>query len=325
MNLVPESQIYCEACGTTLTADLARARYCLHCDLMVCPGCWKAAASRCRACAAASGPNGVTRGASIRTARRADRRLREVRREAATLADDRPGGAVVRVEPARLAVKTAFAERVGMSALRRVTGARAARARRLGDRIRRHAVQADGAIKLAEVTLASQMGPASAWVALSAVDEPNSSVSTMRERHGRQLQGFALLLTLGDKPAAAQLAADALEAGAVRAHQLQHLGREAAWLRHSVVRAATRRRVDPNRDEPSRRAALTALGVNDEAHVALSALSMFERAAVVASAVEGLDEPDVGTVVELDPEPSEAGPDGPIVARTRAIAARVLA
>lgn len=109
--------------------------------------------------------------------------------------------------------------------------------------------------------------------------------------------------------------------------------------------AAKRRRADPNPDEPTRRAALTALGVNDEAHAALSALSTLERAAVVASGVEGLDEPDVARVVGLDPErsrrlvrdalrraitaataePSEAGPDGPIVARTREIAARVLA
>jgi len=250
---------------------------------------------------------------------------------------------VVRVEPACLAVKAAFAERVGISALRRLTDARAARARPLGDRIRRHAVQADAAIKLAEATLASERGPAP--VAVSAVEERGAIVPTMRERHGRQLQGFALLLTLGDQPAAAQLAADALEAGAVRAHELQHPRRAAAWLRHSVVGAATRRRGDPNPDEPTRRAALTALGVNDEAHAVLSALSTLERAAVVASGVEGLDAPDVATVVGLDPErsrrlvrdalrhaitaamaePSEAGPDGPIVARTREIAARVLA
>ena len=344
--LVPVPQMYCEACGAALTADVAHARYCLDCDLLVCPGCWKATASRCQACAAsatASGPNRAKRGASIRTVRRADRRLREARTQATILADDRPDASVASLAQAGLAVKAAIAERVGMNALQRLTGASAVRAQPLGDRIRRHAVEADAAIKRAEATLASEIGPAP--VALSAVQERDASAAALRELHGGQLHGFALLLTLGDQQAAAKLAADALAAGAAQAHELQHPRRATAWLRRSVLDAAKRRRTDPNHDEPAMRAALRALGVNDEAHAALSALSILERAAVVASDVEGLEEPDVAKVVGLDPmrsrrlvrdalrraisagmaEPSQSGPDGPIVARTREIAARVLA
>ena len=213
----------------------------------------------------------------------------------------------------------------------------------MGGRIRRHAVEADAAIKRAEATLASEIGAAP--VAISAVQERAASAAALREVHGGQLYGFALLLTLGDQPAAAELATDALAAGAVQAIELQPPRRATAWLRRSVLDAAKRRRTDANHDEPTRRAALRALGVNDVAHAALSALSILERAAVVASDVEGLEEPDVATVVGLDrvrsrrvvrnalrraisagmAEPSRSGPDGPIVARTREIAARVLA
>ena len=339
-------QMYCEACGRALAADIDHARYCLDCDLLVCPACWKATASRCRACVAsatASGPRRAQRGASIRTARRADRRLREARLQATTLADDQPDALVAQADQAGLAVKAATAERVGLKALGRLTGAGAARAQPLGDRIRRHAAEAGTAIKRAEATLASEAGAAP--IATSAVQERDASAADFRELHGGQLHGFALLLTLGDRSAAAKLAADALTEGSVRAHELQHPRQATAWLRHSVLATAKAYRTDPNGDEPGRRATLRALGVNDEAFAALSALGMLERAAVVASSVERLEEPDVATVVGLDPfrsrrvvrdalrraisariaEPSQSGPDGPIVARTREIAARVLA
>ncbi len=248
-----------------------------------------------------------------------------------------------RFDQAGLAVKAATGERVGLKALARLTGASAARAQPLGDRIRRHAVEAGAAIKRAEATLASEISAAP--VAISAVQERSAGAAAFRELHGGQLYGFALLLTLGDHSGAAKLAADALTAGSVRAHELQDARRATAWLRHSVLAAATAHRTAPNHDEPTRRVALRALGVNDESHAALSALGILERAAVVASAVEGLEEPDVATVVGLNPErsrrlvrdalrraisagmaePSQSGPDGPIVARTREIAARVLA
>ena len=263
--------------------------------------------------------------------------------QATILADNRPDASVAWADHAGLAIKAATAERVGMNALRRLTGASAVRAQPLGDRMRRHAVQADAAIKRAEVTLESEIGAAP--VVISAVQDRTANAAALRKLHGGQLHGFALLLTLGDRPAAAKLAADALAAGAVQAHELQHPRRAAAWLRHSVLGAAKRRTTHPKHDDLTRRAALRAVGVNDEAHAALSALSMLERAAVVASGVEGLAESDVATVVGLDPvrsrrlvrgalrraisagmaEPSQSDPDGPIVARTREIAARVLA
>ena len=338
--------MYCEACGRALTADIVHARYCLDCDLLVCPACWNATASRCGACAAsvaASGPKRARRGASVRTARRADRRLREARKQATSIADDPPDARVAQVDVAALAVKVATAERLGLKALSRLTGASAARAQPLGDRIRRHAVEAGAAIERAGTTPASEMDAAP--VGKPAVEERSASAAALRDLHGGQLYGFALLLTLGDQSAAVQLAGDALTAGSGRHHEIQDPHRAAAWLRHSVVAAATAHRTDPHHDEPARRAALRALGVNDEALAALTALGVVERAAVVASHVEGLEEPDVAMVVGLDPErsrrlvrdalrraisagmrePAQTGPDGPTVARTREIAARVLA
>ena len=263
--------------------------------------------------------------------------------QATILADNRPDASVARDVHAGLAVKAATAERVGMNALLRLSATSAVRAQPLGDRMRRHAEEADAAIKRAEAALASEIGAAP--VAISAVQDRTANAAALRELHGGQLHGFALLLTLGDQPAAAKLASDALEAGAVRADELQHPPRATVWLRNSVLGAAERRRSDPNHDEPTRRAALRALGVNDEAHAALNALSILERAAVVASGVEEFEESDVAKIVGLDlvrsrrivrealrhaisagmAEPSQSAPDGPIVARTRAIAARVLA
>lgn len=281
---------------------------------------------------------------SLRTARRADRRLREAAKQATILADERTEASAARVDLACLAIKTAVAEQVGTMALRPLTSAMAFRAQPLGDRLRRHAMEADAAIKRADATQAST-DVDGAPLALSAVPEASPSAAAFKELHSVQLHGFALLLTLGDQPAAAKLASDALAAGAIRAKELTHSSRAAAWLRHSVLRAAKRRRTDPNHDEAAKRAALRSLGVDDNALAALSALSTLQRAAVVASSVEGLKEPDVATVVGLDPvrsarlvrealrramsapiaEPSQSHPDGPVVARTREIAARVLA
>ena len=71
---------------------------------------------------------------------------------------------------------------------------------------------------------------------------PNSTAEAMRaafrELHGRRLHGFALLLTLGDRPSAARLASEALADGAMRVEELRHPERAAAWLRHRVVERA---------------------------------------------------------------------------------------
>ena len=66
-----------------------------------------------------------------------------------------------------------------------------------------------------------------------------------RELHGSRLHGFAQLLVLGDRHAAAKLASDALADGAARVDELRHPERAAAWLRRRVVERARVRRGDP--------------------------------------------------------------------------------
>lgn len=116
--------------------------------------------------------------------------------------------------------------------------------------------------------------------------------------HGQRLHGFALLVTLGNRPVAAAAAARALAAGTRRAAELRHPERAAAWLRGRVLRLLPREPGRLSRDtEPERRAALSALGVSDEAFVALASLRTTERAVLVAAAVEGLAERDVESIV----------------------------
>jgi hypothetical protein len=120
------------------------------------------------------------------------------------------------------------------------------------------------------------------------------------ELHGARLHGFALLLTLGDQAVAARLAADALAEGSMRATELSHPERAAAWLRwHVVQRARSRLRDGPGTAE-RRRATLEDLGADAAAFASFAALDVRERAAVAASIVERFDRRDVATVVGLD-------------------------
>src|ERR687896_1029612 len=91
------SQIRCEVCGARVLTDVAEARYCIECDIYTCLACWDAGKKRCRACAS---PHDArrTRGVSLRTARRADRRLREARGEAIAVAASRADSATVSIE-----------------------------------------------------------------------------------------------------------------------------------------------------------------------------------------------------------------------------------
>jgi DNA-directed RNA polymerase specialized sigma24 family protein len=167
-----------------------------------------------------------------------------------------------------------------------------------------------------------------------------------RELHGTRLHGFALLLTLGDQATAARLAAQALAAGAVRAGELSHPERAAAWLRRRVVRAAGRRGDAGRAPTERRRVALEELGVDDAALAGLGALGMRERAVLVASTIERLDSRDVATIVGVDGGRLErlvkrarkramgaaaarvelgAADDGPLAAHIRSIAARTMA
>ena len=115
------SQIHCEACGASVRADLSEARYCIECTVYTCLGCWNALKSRCRTCATSSGARRA-RGVSLRTARRADRRLREARREAIAAAASTAAAPTVRTELACLTVKVGIAQQVGARALKRLTG-----------------------------------------------------------------------------------------------------------------------------------------------------------------------------------------------------------
>ncbi len=162
-------QIHCELCGASVSAEVAAARYCLDCELYVCLACWDASRSRCRACAPPSSSRRA-RGASLRTARRADRRLREAREEITALDAfaARLSAETFRTELACLNVKVAVAEQVGTRALKRLSGASATRARPLANRMRRHALAASAALGGAEAILAL-IEPRSAPIEITAV------------------------------------------------------------------------------------------------------------------------------------------------------------
>ena len=117
--------------------------------------------------------------------------------------------------------------------------------------------------------------------------------------HGRRLHGFALLLTLGDRPTASRLVGEAMEAGIDRAAELRHPERAAAWLRARIVQNAGRAAVARKRLDDDR-SALTELGADPPLVAGLAALDRHERAAIIASAIERLDARDVSTIVDRD-------------------------
>lgn len=137
--------LHCEVCGTGVAA-LAGARYCLECGLYVCLGCWRERRRRCRECVDADrGPSG--RGASVLTARRADRRLREVVAAAAAVPStsapvDDDDSVFVR---SSLHVKASTAAHIGRASLARLTGTPARR--RLAARIESNAARAEAAVR----------------------------------------------------------------------------------------------------------------------------------------------------------------------------------
>lgn len=165
-----------------------------------------------------------------------------------------------------------------------------------------------------------------------------------RELHGRRLHGFALLLTLGDRSLAARLTAVVLGHGMDRANDLRHPERAAAWLRAQLLDGMPRRYRRPSPAEE--RAALEPLGVDRVVAHGLSAIGPRERAALIATDVERLDQRDVGTIVgrhgaRLErllararrrylttgasvPAPFARDAHGAIVRRIRAVAARTM-
>jgi hypothetical protein len=164
------------------------------------------------------------------------------------------------------------------------------------------------------------------------------------ELHGERLLGFGLLVTLGDRGLAGMLSAEALAAGADRIGQLRHPERAAAWLRARLTQAARRASWGQRRpSDPERREALAELGVEPAAYDALASLDVRGRAAIAASAVEGLTAADVHEIVGSDDRVRRARrdymtaylaasrtrnarpPTGTLMARVNAIAAPVRA
>lgn len=164
------------------------------------------------------------------------------------------------------------------------------------------------------------------------------------ELHARRLHGFALMLVLGDRLAAARLASDALLAAGEHISELRHPERAAAWLRARVVRMARGLgRAGPRRGD--RVDALDGLGVDAAVFAGLEALDRRERAALIATSIERLDRRDVATIVSLDGQgcdrlivrarrryaagyvagaPSELVAGGPLGDRVRGVARRAM-
>lgn len=178
----------------------------------------------------------------------------------------------------------------------------------------------------------------------AAVASPDLVRDAFRELHGPRLHGFALLLTLGDRRRAAQLAAEAIAQAGHQLSELRHPERAAAWLRERVVRMAASD--DRDLTTTDRLTALADLGISPPALAGLSGLSRIERAALIATSIERLDARDVATVVGRDGDrldvllrrarqrylrgataaPDELrGPPGPIGRRIAASAARTMA
>jgi DNA-directed RNA polymerase specialized sigma24 family protein len=169
--------------------------------------------------------------------------------------------------------------------------------------------------------------------------------AAFRDLHATRLHGFALLVTLGDRARAARLTDEALVGGAAQIGELRHPERAAAWLRKRVLRNADHfRRPGGTRVAAERRLALEPLGVGPAAFAGLAALSIRERALLVADSVERLDTRDVATILGIDgprldrlirrarlaysaaavDAADDLLADGPTVERVRAVSARAL-
>lgn len=154
--------IFCERCGDTIEADGASVAYCIRCGLFVCTGCWdqSGACTTCR-------PTGRrTLAIDVTLMRRADRRLREVWREAVTLAprvaDEGESDEQLGTELACLRRKAsaAIAARDEIVARRR-TPKRKAMPAALPRRVDRHATESERLLLRLESALARRVPSAS--------------------------------------------------------------------------------------------------------------------------------------------------------------------
>ena len=171
---------------------------------------------------------------------------------------------------------------------------------------------------------------------------PEVQRAAFRELHGARLHGFALLLVLGDRAAATQLAAEAIDAGARDVATHRHPERAAAWLRARVGAHAASIREAPRDRRPS---TIDDLSVGGATFAGLAAVGRRERAALIAADLERLDPADVATIVGrsgprlehllrrararflavASVHADEDAPPGPITERLHAAAARAWA
>ncbi len=131
------------------------------------------------------------------------------------------------------------------------------------------------------------------------VTEATKLRGAIRDLHGARLHGFALVLVLGDRPAAARLTAEAFAALDNEAPRLRHPERAAAALRAEVLRRARRIGVRPL--DQSAMDVLGRLGIDGPTAHALAAMTIAERAALIASQVERLGDEDVATTLAVAP------------------------
>jgi hypothetical protein len=126
-----------------------------------------------------------------------------------------------------------------------------------------------------------------------------------------------LLISLGDRRQAASATVTTLLEGEKRADVLRHPERAAAWLRARALRRL-RRSSGSRPGAAERRTALEQLGADDVCFGGLAAIGFDDRAALVASTVEGFEGLDLETI--LSTSPSET-PRRATRARSRYLAA----
>jgi hypothetical protein len=124
--------------------------------------------------------------------------------------------------------------------------------------------------------------------------------------HAASLHGFVLMLTVGDRAMADQVAATVMVSGMARAAELRHPERAAAWLRMRAYLAVRRGASLRSLSASSRRSALWQLGVVDWVTDALWQLPLEQRAVLVADVVEGFDLRDAAWIIGRSPERTRA-------------------
>jgi len=133
-------------------------------------------------------------------------------------------------------------------------------------------------------------------------DDDRALAVAFRETHERRIHAFALLLTLGDRPRAARLADEALNAARPRVATLLHPERGAAWLRQRVLRRASRGgglvSSLVNRSH-AKASSIPEVGADGTLMKALASLPVRDRAALILNDVEGIRELDIADVLGI--------------------------